>query len=52
MKKKISDFLSKHFLFLEMKISIYLNRRVFIMISDHAEAVVLYGTLWLLTVGF
>ena len=30
-EKKISDFLSKNFLFLEMKISIYLNRRVFVM---------------------
>ena len=29
--KKISDFMSKNFLFLEMKISIYLNRRVFVM---------------------
>ena len=29
--KKISDFLSKNFLFLEVKISIYLNRRVFVM---------------------
>ena len=29
--KKLSDFLSKNFLFLEVKISIYLNRRVFVM---------------------
>ena len=29
--KKISDFLSKNFLFLEVKISIYLNRCVFVM---------------------
>ena len=29
--KKISDFLSKKFLFLEVKISTYLNRRVFVM---------------------
>ena len=29
--KKISDFLSKNFLFFEVKISIYLNRRVFVM---------------------
>ena len=31
--KKISDFLSKNFLFLEVKISIYLNRCVFVMLS-------------------
>ena len=29
--KKISDFLFKNFLFLEVKISIYLNRRVFVI---------------------
>ena len=29
--KKISDFLSKNVLFLEVKISIYLNRHVFVM---------------------
>ena len=29
--KKISEFLSKNFLFLEVKISTYLNRRVFVM---------------------
>ena len=28
---KISEFLSANFQFLEMKISIYLNRRVFVM---------------------
>ena len=33
--KKISDFLSKNFLFLEVKISIYLNRRVFVMLLMH-----------------
>ena len=33
--KKISDFLSENFLFLEVKISIYLNRRVFVMLCRH-----------------
>ena len=28
---KISDFLSENFMFLEVKFSIYLNRRVFVM---------------------
>ena len=35
--KKISDFLSKNFLFLEMKISIYLNRRVFVMVMKRVD---------------
>ena len=38
--KKISDFLSKNFLFLEVKISIYLNRRVFVMQSFLASGVI------------
>ena len=29
--EKISDFLSENFMFLEVKFSIYLNRRVFVM---------------------
>ena len=33
MKKKKSDFLSENFQFLEVKFSIYLNRRVFVMYS-------------------
>ena len=35
--EKISDFLSKNFLFLEVKISIYLNRRVFVMCGCSLE---------------
>ena len=35
--KKISDFLSKKFLFLEVKISIYLNRRVFVMVMTECS---------------
>ena len=33
MKKKISVVLSKNFQFLEVKFSIYLNRRVFVMLK-------------------
>ena len=32
--EKISEFLSENFQFLEVKLSIYLNRRVFIMICS------------------
>ena len=32
--KKYQSFLSKNFQFLEVKFSVYLNRRVFVMDSD------------------
>ena len=32
--KKISEFLSENVQFLEVKFSIYLNRRVFVMTTD------------------
>ena len=35
MKKKMSEFLSENFQFLVVKFSIYLNRRVFVMIILH-----------------
>ena len=34
--KKIRFFLSENFMFLEVKISIYLNRRVFVMTCTYA----------------
>ena len=35
--KNIRDFLSEHFQFLEVKLSIYLNRRVFVMPSAQVK---------------
>ena len=42
--EKVSEFLSKNFQFLKVKISIYLNRHVFVMITPlQANHHVLYG---------
>ena len=41
--KKYQSFLSENFQFLEMKFSIYLNRRVFVMSSARPPASVVTG---------
>ena len=44
--KKYQSFLSENFQFLEVKISIYLNRRVYIMINEswHINNIILSHT--------
>ena len=41
-EKKYQSFLSENFLFLEVKFSIYLNRRVFIMVQQKTNIMELF----------